>query len=77
MTLLRKPTTRQLLAGAAYVVILLVADRLFPAHHGHEGWLGRIPFPSAWLGLLGAFVLVLVAKTAGRAFIERGEDYYD
>jgi hypothetical protein len=83
--ILTKPTGRQLLLLAGLVAVLILLDLLLPAPHGghgeeaggHPGFLGKIPFLSAWLGLVGAFVLVLVAKVAGRIIVEKREDYYE
>lgn len=61
--------------AAAFVLVILSA--LFGrSYHPHFVW-DYIPGFYALLGYAGCWLLVVGAKTLGKQWLERGEDYYD
>jgi hypothetical protein len=65
----------RVVAGAAIVLVILSA--LFGrTHHPHFFW-DYIPGFFALFGYAGGWLLVAGAKTLGKRWVERGEDYYD
>jgi hypothetical protein len=73
----KRPTTGQLALGVVVAAVLLAAEKLIHGDHGHEGWLGHIPFLGAILGIVGGLVLIAVAKGAGRLFVQKKDDFYE
>jgi len=45
------------------------------AEHGH--WWNKIPGFFIFFGLMGCFLLILLAKALGRYLLTRDEHYYD
>ncbi len=67
--------------GILILVILatlsLFAELGFPVDAGHRHWWNKIPGFFIFFGLLGCLLLILVAKTLGKFWLTRNENYYD
>jgi len=60
----------------AAVVLSIAGDFFIPEGEIH-GWWGVIPGFFALFGLIGCFLLIVVAKFLGGLFLYQREDYYD
>ena len=67
---------RWALLGIAAVVSLLGGFAL-PPDPAHEAWWNRIPAFFALFGLLGCLLIIFFAKSLGKLFLRKREDYYD
>lgn len=78
--IVNRPTTGQLALGLLLAAVLLAAEKLLTGgHHDgeHGGGLYSVPFLGAILGIVGCVILVVVAKVAGRLFLQKRDDFYD
>jgi hypothetical protein len=78
--IINRPTAGQLGIGLLLAAVLLVAEKLFTGGHhegGHAEGLHAVPFLGAILGIVGSVILVIVAKVAGRLFLQKKDDFYD
>jgi len=63
---------------AAGFVVSVAADLLVPFEGGHgEFWWEHIPGFFAALGFIGCLAIAYVAKSLGKRWLQRKEDYYD
>jgi len=67
---------RWALLGIAAVVSLLGGFAL-PHDPAHDAWWNRIPAFFALFGFLGCLLFIFFAKSLGKLFLRKGEDYYD
>lgn len=58
-------------------LMTLYAELSFPVDAGHGHWWNKIPGFFMIFGLLGCFLLILLAKSLGRYWLTRVENYYD
>ncbi|KJS19475.1 MAG: hypothetical protein VR72_18690 [Clostridiaceae bacterium BRH_c20a] len=69
-------STKKVITIASLVIIIsLIVEALFVDHHGEFWWQELIGFDVIY-GFLGCLVLILGAKTFGKEFLQRSEDYY-
>jgi glycopeptide antibiotics resistance protein len=69
-------STKKVISIAALVIILsIIIEILFVHHHAEFWWHELIGF-DAIFGLLGCLLLIVGAKTLGKEFLQRSEDYY-
>lgn len=66
---------RALLVIAA--VISLAVGFTTPHDPAHDQWWSRIPAFFALFGFIGCIVIIFFAKSLGKLFLRKGEDYYD
>ena len=67
---------RWVLLGITAVLSLLGGFAL-PYDPAHDAWWNRIPAFFALFGFIGCIVIIFFAKSLGKLFLRKGEDYYD
>lgn len=64
-----------LLAIAA--IVSLWGGFATPHDPAHYAWWNRIPAFFALFGFIGCILIIFFAKSLGKLFLRKGEDYYD
>ena len=61
-----------------FVIIIIVCGLgfIFYNKHPHFIW-QKVPVFEAIFGFLGCLLFILIAKTLGKLFLQKKEDYYD
>jgi hypothetical protein len=67
---------RWTLLGIAAAVSLAVGFAL-PHDPAHDAWWDRIPAFFALYGFIGCLLIIVFAKSLGKLFLRKREDYYD
>jgi hypothetical protein len=62
---------------AIVTVVSLWGGSAAPHDPAHDGWWNRIPAFFAFFGFFGCIGIILFAKSLGKLFLRKGEDYYD
>lgn len=70
--------TARILRILSYICLAIVvaADFFIPREHAHYSW-DHIPGFYALFGLLACLFIVVLAKTLGKKWLMKKEDYYD
>lgn len=58
------------------IALISLLGFIFPNRHPHFWW-QKVPVFDALFGFVGAGAIVLFAKTLGRFWLTRDENYYD
>ena len=69
-------TNRVLVLSGAVLLVSILIEVLFVHPHVHYWWHGFVGFDIIY-GFLGCLVLIGLAKSLGKLFIQREENYYD
>jgi hypothetical protein len=67
---------RWALLGVA-ALISLAGGFALPHDPAHDAWWNFIPAFFAFFGFLGCLLIIFFAKSLGKLFLRKGEDYYD
>lgn len=68
--------SRWILLGTAATASLL-GGFVLPHDPAHDGWWNRIPAFFALYGFIGCLLIIVFAKSLGKLFLRKREDYYD
>ncbi|MGI6226339.1 MAG: hypothetical protein ACOYJ1_08810 [Peptococcales bacterium] len=69
-------TTRKVvLIGLLIILVCVLVEVLFVHPHADYWWHEMIAFDAIY-GLLGCLVLIIVAKTFGKEYLQYPEDFY-
>jgi len=73
-----KPGNIRLLKILSYIclAIIVAVDFFIPREHAHYPW-DHIPGFYALFGLIACILIVVLAKTLGKKWLMKKEDYYD
>ncbi|MDD5482421.1 MAG: hypothetical protein PHP98_02030 [Kiritimatiellae bacterium] len=69
-------TWRWIMLGIIALLSVFVAASL-PGEPAHGYWWDRIPAFYIFYGFAGCVLIIVFAKTLGKLFLQRKEDYYD
>ena len=58
-------------------IVSLLAGFMMPPDAAHDAWWNRIPAFFGLLGFIGCLLTVFFAKSLGKLFLRKREDYYD
>jgi hypothetical protein len=58
------------------LILTCILGFVFPNPHPHFWW-EYVPVYDALFGFLGCLLIILLAKTLGRFWLQKREDYYD
>ena len=61
----------------AEIVVLLIDFSSDSSHHSEHFWFEKIPAWSSLYGFVSCWVIIFASKFLGKAWLSRGEDYYD
>jgi hypothetical protein len=67
---------RWTLLGIA-AAVSLAAGFALPHDPAHDAWWDRIPAFFALYGFIGCLLIIVFAKSLGKLFLRKREDYYD
>lgn len=56
-------------------IVSLIVE--FNMHHEPHGWWSSVLAFWIYFGFIGCVLLIVFAKSIGKLFINKGEDYYD
>jgi hypothetical protein len=62
---------------AIATVVSLWGGIAVPHNPAHDAWWNRIPVFFALFGFFGCIGIIFLAKSLGKLFLRKGEDYYD
>lgn len=62
---------------AIATVVSLWGGFAAPHDPAHDAWWNRIPEFFALFGFFGCIGIIFLAKSLGKLFLRKGEDYYD
>jgi len=67
---------RWTLLGTAAAASLL-GEFILPVDPAHQDWWNGIPAFFAFYGFIGCLLIIVFAKSLGKLFLRKREDYYD